>query len=369
MKAAAFVSLLLAGVFTGQAYGQVSAEAFNNGTIQPSGPRTGGNGKNFFNIEGGNNLPNFASWGVADFHGADFGTTVTGVKNVKLILTEADAAFSAPGTIHFYISSDTTTSIDPGTSPLIYQQSVTPPGVGTQLPLDEMGTGTFNTTGNTASGQVDTYDLNLDAAAQALIVNAVNNGGVIRIVIDEDVNTPGVAATYAGFSHNTFAGPTLQFDPVTSATVDPSSFSLFRGSLVSGGLTSLFNIDSDYLQVKPGITLNAGEAPVQLIVDGVSPTPTASDFRFDLVSHTDTGGLQQTIDLFDWTANAYVNLDTRAGHPNTDETVEVTPSNPNRFIQAGTNAVRARISYKSTGIVLHFPWNIFYNQTIWKITG
>src|SRR5207302_6870687 len=42
--------------------------AFNNATVQPAGPRKFSSGKNFFNIEGANNLPNFASWGAADFN-------------------------------------------------------------------------------------------------------------------------------------------------------------------------------------------------------------------------------------------------------------------------------------------------------------
>lgn len=37
-----------------QTFVEVSTVAFNNATVQPSGPRSGSNGKRFFNIQGNN---------------------------------------------------------------------------------------------------------------------------------------------------------------------------------------------------------------------------------------------------------------------------------------------------------------------------
>ena len=70
-----------------------TAEAVNNATIQISGPRSGNNGKNFFNIEGEGNAEQFRSWGTADFLSTDFGIgmPINDISNFKIILTESNA--------------------------------------------------------------------------------------------------------------------------------------------------------------------------------------------------------------------------------------------------------------------------------------
>src|SRR5215469_9871776 len=92
--------------------------ASNNATIEPGGPRAGTNGKVFFNMEGSSN-GSFASFGVIDFqvpNGVTFGPGGT----LSLSLTQDNAAFTANGSLAFYVSTDTTTNIDPGSSPLAF---------------------------------------------------------------------------------------------------------------------------------------------------------------------------------------------------------------------------------------------------------
>jgi hypothetical protein len=104
----------------------ISVEAFDNATVQPGGPRSGSNGKAFFNIEGENN-GNFSSYGVADFN---FGSQpqIEYIQFATLRLTQANSAFTQSGSI--VIALDTSpipVGIQPGTSPLAYA----PPGYGT----------------------------------------------------------------------------------------------------------------------------------------------------------------------------------------------------------------------------------------------
>src|SRR5439155_8410914 len=63
----------LAAVMTGTAARADTStiSAFDNATMMPLGPRTGANGKNFFNVEGDNNGIN-SSYGVLDFNANDF---------------------------------------------------------------------------------------------------------------------------------------------------------------------------------------------------------------------------------------------------------------------------------------------------------
>ena len=53
--------------------------------------------------------------------------------------------------------------------------------------------------------------------------------------------------------------------------------------------------------------------------------------------------LTQTIELFDFAAGVYVAIDTRTA-TTTDSVVEVMGSNPSRFVQTGTRAIRAKVS-------------------------
>lgn len=152
-----------------------------------------------------------------------------------------------------------------------------------------------------------------------------------------------------------------------SQTVTPASYSLFRGVAVSGDVNSLAAADQSYLQLQPSITLNAAEAPVQVLINAVSPFSSVSKIKFDLVGHADTPGIGQKLELFDWGANAYVTVDSRSA-TTTDSTVEVSVSNPNRFIQPGTNALLARVSYRVVGPTTHSPFNVFIDQTVWSVT-
>ena len=119
----------------------------NNGTIQPAGPRPGLNGKQFFNMEGSSN-GSFSSFGVVDFQTSAANVPITGL---TINLTQANAAFTSNGTLLFYLSTDTTTSIDPGTSPLIYNTADIPTGLDNQLnQLTLLSAGVFTQVSNGA---------------------------------------------------------------------------------------------------------------------------------------------------------------------------------------------------------------------------
>src|SRR5205814_4512153 len=95
----------LAAMMTGTAAkaAQTSATAFDNGTMQPAGPRSGTNGKIFFNLEGDSNGAN-ASYGVVDFSGSDFGTPMaTNINSLTLSFVEGNSAFTAPGGVEVYL--------------------------------------------------------------------------------------------------------------------------------------------------------------------------------------------------------------------------------------------------------------------------
>jgi hypothetical protein len=205
-------ALTLASTTVAQAT-PLSSEAVDNATVQPAGPRSGTSGKAFFNVEGSAN-GTFASYGVADFQFGSLPNPVIGINSASLVLVQSNAAFSATGDVVLSLDKKSPLSdIQPGgTSPLAFDG--VDPGTGADvgagdLDLLAIGGGPFTYTVG-VSGNVDSYALSLDAATETEIINRLNAVGTIRIVVG--TGSAGVAATWAGATNSTYAGPTLALD-------------------------------------------------------------------------------------------------------------------------------------------------------------
>ncbi len=210
----------------------ISAEAFDNATVQPGGPRSGANGKIFFNVES-DAYGSFASYAVADFN---FGLQppIDFVIGATLKLTQSNSSFTQSGFVAIALDTNPIpANIQPGTSPLAFVPSATPPGFGTDadeaqgdLTLDYLyNANTFFDIflfQEISSGTVDFYSLQFLPWQEEAIRNRINSGGNIRLIIAPA--DPTVAATWAGFSHSSSAGPTLEL--FVSQVPEPSSLLL-----------------------------------------------------------------------------------------------------------------------------------------------
>ncbi len=207
-------------------------EAFNNSTIKPAGPRTGTGNLSFFNIEGSGNGAN-ASYGVMDFTLASValgaGETISSVNQISLSLTESNAAFTVAGTLAFYLTADTSTIIsNTGGSPLVFTGSDGAAAFGSSLaPNYFLGNGVFSTTGAAGSGTVDNYVLDLstaDSAAKSYLADLLTNGGTLRLI--GVATTPTTAATFAGETNTSLAGPTVTVDYTVATVPEPGTCAL-----------------------------------------------------------------------------------------------------------------------------------------------
>jgi hypothetical protein len=224
-----------------------SVTTFSDSIIQPGGPRTTSGGtvlvNYFFNAEGSSNGSN-ASFAVADFSGINLSiTSLSQLSTFELKLTEANAAFSHAGMVGVYLSTDTTTNIGLG-SPLTYQTSAEPTGLGTQLndaAMNLLGTYVFPQTGSGNNGTVDTINLagglsGLTSSVQSTLLTALTSGGTIRLVVAAEDAT--VSATWAGIDNTSAPGnnppPTL----VANAVPEPSSMILIGLSLLGVSVLS-----------------------------------------------------------------------------------------------------------------------------------
>lgn len=232
----------------------VGVNAVNNATVRPDGPRTGLNGKRFFNIEG-NSFGTFASFGVVDFDAAEFGLSgpVVDVVGIRLKLYDAPAAFSTDGTVRFWLSEDTTTDIEPGASPLHWDATALPDGLGIQLrPVYLLGSGVYT---KTALDTEFVYALSVPDAARSYLLAQVNSGGRIRVVVTPAED--GVAATYAGYNHSQTTTPPAR-PPRLELTIVPQSV---RYSIE--GNVALGEFGGDITQVGIFVQLRQGGAVVR----------------------------------------------------------------------------------------------------------
>ena len=202
-----FVCVATSLLFINTAQAQISLAAFDNATVQPAGPRPGDNGKRFFNMEGNGN-GDFASFAVADFTPHMPGQEGMPVR-LTVTLVQANAAFTSNGDLHFWLTTDTTTDIQPSDNPAVrFITPDDPDGLDDQLvPRLFLGSGTFV---EVDDGQMDDYSFDLSPDASQYLRDQISNCGNIRIVISPaDSN---VAATYAGHTHETWPGPAITID-------------------------------------------------------------------------------------------------------------------------------------------------------------
>ena len=218
-------------------------EAFQNATVQPGGVRTGGSGINFFNIEG-TDFGNFASYGVARFDvsaakaefDAAYGAGQWLVASVTLRLTQANAAFTADGGVNVYFTGDDSVALT-APSPLRYDATKSPSFAPNFSDAAFLMSYQFR---EVSSGTVEDYSLYALPIAGIPAANAladdIRNDNIVTLVLAD--GTAGVAATYAGFNNNTYAGPTLVI--LAAPIPEPETYALLgAGLLLVGGARAL----------------------------------------------------------------------------------------------------------------------------------
>ncbi|HZZ28876.1 MAG TPA: PEP-CTERM sorting domain-containing protein [Pirellulales bacterium] len=273
------------------------ANATNNATVQPTGPRAAPNGQLFLDTEGDDSDPtNFSSFAVIDFNLASFqlgGSPFVNVSSVTLQLTENDAAFSNPGTISVYQTNATGVDISANNTSLKYQvgnngAAAVDPSL---LPLsNELGSAPFTTTGNptnpSLNGTVHTISLTFSNSDGSLTAfkSALNSGGSLRLVITPD--THDTAATFSGFNNTTFPGLSLSF----TGSLAGANWDTNGGTAGLGGTGIWDNSSSNFNDHADGTgTLHAYDPSSLVIFGGTAGTVTiAAGSGFGVVEN---GGL------------------------------------------------------------------------------
>ncbi len=153
-------------------------------------------------------------------------------------------------------------------------------------------------------------------------------------------------------------------DPEGQIRVDPTAFSVYRGVREGGGLAEMRQSDDQYLVVRNGITALPTESPIAVIFDGTSPNATLSALKFTAEAHVSITGLRQRIDFYDFAAAGYEELDSRPASLTDTETAAQSLI-PGRFIETGSNSIRARLRFRPEGPVFSNTWRAYLDLISW----
>ena len=148
-------------------------------------------------------------------------------------------------------------------------------------------------------------------------------------------------------------------------TVAPSALTVVRGVVASGGLPSLLESDDGRMVLNPGIIFSTSENPIQLRLDSAAPSQSPNGFAFSVEASASFLGCNQTISLYNFQLGVYENVHSKILTA-TDDTVNVTLNvNPARFIQPGTLAIRALVSYRAVAPAFAHPWAARVDKVWW----
>jgi outer membrane protein assembly factor BamB len=148
--------------------------------------------------------------------------------------------------------------------------------------------------------------------------------------------------------------------------VNPTSFTVQPGTIVSGGLPQLLSSDDQRLVMKPGVVLISSQRPLVVTLEGAVPSGNYGSLRMTLESRSTSANIRQWVEFYNFTSGRWDQVHTA---PTTivDAQVNIPAQTIAPYMEAGTRRVRARVSYKAEGPVLQYPWTVSIDQAVWNV--
>jgi hypothetical protein len=154
---------------------------------------------------------------------------------------------------------------------------------------------------------------------------------------------------------------------VTNTTwTAPVSASVIRGTLLAGGVDETKVSDDSFMAVRSGPIMDRLGSPVIVRFAAEAPTFTPASITFTLEAKATEGGLVQRIDLFDWIAGSWVEVDAR---PATlvDQVVDVLLTDPARFVEPGARTMTAQVRLNASGPFGTRTWASHIDRVAWTV--
>jgi hypothetical protein len=326
----------------------------------------------------------FGSWGSNGSEGYmhHYNSTLTTTKipgafgwdtTASLVPASAVPSYTGPSSYlistkynHYYIGDNRVAVLDPSTSANNYMEEVvtvrgvTPdPNVGpnavVEWCINSIAVDPFTkaTMAHSEDGWIYRWDF-----AQNRLTERVQLSNLLAEAYEPTIIGPD-GTVYAVNKFDVFAiGP----GPRTYT----SSIQAIRGMILAGGIAQLADSDNDRLVARPGPVLTSLEAPLQLVLDGTSASATATSLKFTVEAQGSTSSIRQIIQLYNFQSGQYETYDDYSMMLS-DGRMQVTAVTPQSFIEGGTRAVRAKLSYRVSGPVLVYPWQARIDQAYWNI--
>lgn len=154
------------------------------------------------------------------------------------------------------------------------------------------------------------------------------------------------------------------FERAEPASVLAEEVAVTWGLHVSGSVAELAASDDAYFKVRRSMPSHPGAG---FDVGGVSPIAVPSSLSVRLESSVEAQRpVNQSIELYDYVAGNWVQVDYRASSRTTDLVAEVTAGGDvSRFVQPGTGFVEARVRYHPTFTTLRFVAKV--DQFSWTV--
>jgi hypothetical protein len=153
----------------------------------------------------------------------------------------------------------------------------------------------------------------------------------------------------------------------TGQPVAPRAFTMLRGRAISGDLDDVERSDDRYLTMRPGAVFSTNIPPIEVQFDATAPISTANGMSFSIESKGSANTISQIVSMFNFQNSTYEQVDARNLTTSDNRISIAVTGNPSRFIQAGTRAMRAKVSYKLTGAVFQYPWEPRIDTLSWEL--
>jgi 6-phosphogluconolactonase (cycloisomerase 2 family) len=148
----------------------------------------------------------------------------------------------------------------------------------------------------------------------------------------------------------------------------PYRFEVTRGIVTSGTRQDTVASDDLRMAFRPGVTFSTLQAPVELTLSARSPFANPAELRFQIEAQATSANVRQTVLMYDWDAQVYVQVDERQSSVS-DAVVNIARTDANRFIDDVNQTVRAKVLYRATGPVFAYPWETRIDRTAWSFAN
>ena len=148
----------------------------------------------------------------------------------------------------------------------------------------------------------------------------------------------------------------------------PTSFQRIRGTMVGGNNVSAVQLsDNVKMEVRPGVTFTTVQDSIELIFVGNVPLMPLSSINLKVESSATSSSIRIEIDMWDYVAGSWFTVRS-TNSSGTDTLYQHNRADWERFRNAATGEVRARVRYKAIGPTLSYPWTARLDWVHWTLS-